>query len=226
MTRVVVVCEGQTEETFVRDVLSPPFSERGLFLESQMIQTSPGHRGGALKYDRVSLHLRNTLRQRNAPIVTTMFDLYKLDAAFPGFADAARETTLGARVAALTAALHADVVAKSACRPERFIPHIQPHEFEALLFSDVEALTSIEGGWAAAKDRLRTVRNAAADPEHINGRPETKPEAHLARHLKNPGYHKVRHGPLAAREIGLDRIEQECPVFARWIARLREVPAS
>ncbi len=79
MSRVVVVCEGETEEEFVRDVLAPEFYGLGLYLEPQMVETSPGHRGGALNYDRVKLHLRNTLRKKSAPVVTTLLDFYKLD---------------------------------------------------------------------------------------------------------------------------------------------------
>lgn len=70
MSRVCVVCEGQTEEEFVRDVLAPGFFGLGLYLEPQMVETSPGHRGGALNYDRVKPHLRNTLCQKSAPVFT------------------------------------------------------------------------------------------------------------------------------------------------------------
>lgn len=97
MTRVCVVCEGPTEETFVRDVLAPHFAPQGLYLEGQGINTSPGHRGGALKYERVKLHLRNTLRQSSGPVVTTMFDLYALDKGFPGFEQAAQQADLASQ---------------------------------------------------------------------------------------------------------------------------------
>ena len=53
MTLVFVVCEGQTEETFVRDVLARSLSRHGLILSAKTIETSPGHSGGALNYDRV-----------------------------------------------------------------------------------------------------------------------------------------------------------------------------
>ena len=72
MRRVCIVCEGQTEETFVRDVLAPAFYDLGLNLIPEMVETSPGHKGGALKYDRVKRHLRNTLRQNSAPVVTIL----------------------------------------------------------------------------------------------------------------------------------------------------------
>ena len=223
MKRIVVVCEGETEEEFVRDVLAPGFYGLGLYLEPQMVETSPGHRGGALNYDRVKPHLRNTLRQKSAPVVTTLFDLYKLDKRFPGFEQSRALPDLCQRLDVLRRELHADVVAAAGCQPGRFIPYIQPYEFEALLFSDVPALTRVEPGWQAASDALAAALAAAESPEHINDRPETKPAAHLERELKNPSYRKRRHGPIAAQKIGLGKIEAECAFFAAWLAQIREL---
>jgi hypothetical protein len=115
-----------------------------------------------------------------------------------------------------------DVVAAAQCKPERFIPYIQPYEFEALLFSDVTALSLVNPSWPKKSiDRLLEIRHAAASPEHINDRPETKPAAHLERELSNPSYRKRRHGPIAAQKIGLTRIEAECAFFAAWLAQIR-----
>ena len=223
MKRVCIVCEGQTEETFVRDVLAPAFYHLGLNLIPEMVETSPGHKGGALKYDRVKRHLRNTLRQSSAPVVTTLFDLYRLDSDFPSFAASQAQPDLSRRLNVLKQALHADVVAEADCQPERFIPYIQPYEFEALLFSDVPTLTRIEPGWQSATAALAAARAVAESPEHINDRPETKPAAHLERELNNPSYRKRRHGPIAAQKIGLAKIEAECAFFAAWLAEIREL---
>jgi len=122
--------------------------------------------------------------------------------------------------------LHADIVAAAGCQPSRFIPYIQPHEFEALLFSDVPTLTQIEPGWQAASITLTAARAAAVSPEHINDRPETKPAAHLERELNNPSYRKRRHGPVAAQKIGLVKIEAECAFFAAWLAQIRKLAQS
>jgi Domain of unknown function (DUF4276) len=222
--RVVVVCEGETEEEFVRDVLAPGFYGLGLYLEPQMVETSPGHRGGALNYDRVKPHLRNTLRQKSAPVVTTLFDFYKLDKRFPGFEQSKVIPDLGQKLNLLRRELHADVVAAAGCQPERFIPYIQPYEFEALLFSDVTALTQVNPLWSKKSiERLVEIRAAADSPEHINDRPETKPAAHLERELKAPRYSKRTHGPVAARKIGLTKLEAECAFFAAWLAQIREL---
>lgn len=223
MKRVCIVCEGQTEETFVRDVLAPGFYETGLYLFPEMIETSAGHKGGALKYDRVKRHLRNTLRQNSAPVVTTLFDLYRLDSGFPGFEASKGQPDLSRRLEVLKRALHAEVVAEAGCRPDRFIPYIQPYEFEALLFSDVQTLTQVEPSWQAATDALMAARAAAESPEHINERPETKPAAHLERELSGPRYRKRMHGPMAAQKIGLAKIAAECAFFAAWLADLREL---
>lgn len=227
MSRVVVVCEGETEEEFVRDVLAPGFYGVGLYLEPQMVETSPGHRGGALNYDRVKLHLRNTLSQKSAPVVTTLFDLYKLDKRFPGFEQSRAVPDLGQKLDLLRRKLHADVVAAAGCQPERFIPYIQPYEFEALLFSDVAALTQVNPSWSKKSiERLVEIREAAESPEHINDQPETKPAAHLERELSNPSYRKRRHGPIAAQKIGLAKIEAECAFFAAWLAQIRGLAQS
>lgn len=224
MSRVVVVCEGETEEEFVRDVLAPGFHGLGLFLEPQMVETSPGHRGGALNYDRVKTHLRNVLRQNSAPVVTTMFDLYRLDKRFPGYEQARSVSDLGQRLGVLVRELKEDVVAVADCRPERFIPYIQPHEFEALLFSDVETLCSLNPAWRMrALGKLASVRQTAESPEHINNRPESKPAALLERELVNPGYRKRRHGPVAAQRIGLARMEAECSFFSAWLGQIRQL---
>lgn len=223
MKRVCIVCEGQTEETFVRDVLAPASYHLDLNLIPEMVETSPGHKGGALKYDRVKRHLRNTLRQSSAPLVTTLFDLYRLDSDFPSFAASQAQPDLSRRLNVLKQALHADVVAEAGCQPERFIPYIQPYEFEALLFSDVPTLTRIEPGWQSATAALAAARAVAESPEHINDRPETKPAAHLERELNNPSYRKRRHGPIAAQKIGLAKIEAECAFFAAWLTKIRDL---
>ena len=223
MIRIVVICEGQTEETFVRDVLQPHFSPTGLYLHAQTIETSPGYRGGALNYDRVRSQLRNMLRQKSAPVVTTFFDLYRLDKRFPGFDAAMLKSSMQAKVEMLNSELAEDIVALAECNPVRFIPHIQPHEFEALLFGDVTTLTGVERNWARSTVELGAIRQQVDTPEHINDKPETKPAAHLERLLKSPRFSKVDHGPIAAARMGLLRIEQECLHFAAWLQKIRSL---
>jgi hypothetical protein len=222
MKRVVVVCEGQTEETFVRNVLAPAFYGIGLSLIGETVETSIGHKGGGLSYERIRRHIRNTLKQRSQPYVTTFIDLYKLDTHFPGFS-ASQGLPLTSRLSLLENALADDIQQYTGCESDRFTAYIQPHEFEALLFSDIEQVVGLEMTWAKALPALQIVRNNAETPEHINDKPATKPAAHLQRLLVFPQFRKKFHGELAATSIGLDIIERECPHFADWVSRLRSL---
>ena len=68
MTRVIVVVEGQTEESFVKNVVAPILWPCAVFL-IPMILGRPGHKGGNTKYARfkrdVILQLKQCRRQTN-----------------------------------------------------------------------------------------------------------------------------------------------------------------
>ena len=218
MVEVTVIAEGLTEEQFVKRLIAPAVRHLGVFVKPQMLETSPGHFGGAVNFDRFKLHARNELR-KGTKVVSTFLDLYGLSPSFPGF-EAATDKPLDSRLAHLQQALHEAIVGMAGCAPERFIPHIQPHEFEGLLFSDTQTLVQIEPGWRKSESQLAAVRAAFDTPEHINNNHETAPSKRLEK-LLQPGYRKTRHGPLAAERITLAVMEQECPHFHGWMNRLR-----
>jgi Domain of unknown function (DUF4276) len=226
MTRVCIVCEGPTESKFVDQVMTEPFAALGIYLEPLPIETSKGHRGGALNYDRVKPFLCNTLQQVSAPVVTTFFDLYRLDKRFPGWAASQQTNDLVQKLDGLRQALHQDIVQTVSCQPHRFIPYVQAHEFEALLFSDVKVLTDTEPSWQRAYAALLQARQEAISPEHINHGETTKPKARLENELKYPHFRNTTGGILAAKRIGLSKMEAECLHFGKWLQQLRTLADS
>jgi hypothetical protein len=54
--------------------------------------------------------------------------------------------------------------------------------------------------------------------------PETAPSKRIANLFT--GYEKPLFGALAAMEIGLETIRQECPHFNDWLNRLETLPAT
>ena len=217
MTVVIVVCEGPTEVVFVKEILAPSLGRRSMFLHPRLIA-----KGGALWREQVLCFMRNTLRERYGDYVTyvtTFFDLYGLPADFPGRTEADRHTDAREKAKAVERTFHAEVVREANCRPERFFPHIQPYEFEALLFSDPACFAEEEPGWEQESRRLEAARQAAGGPEYVNDGPDTHPSARLKRHLR-PGYRKVTHGLALSRRIGLGRIRAECLHFDRWVAHM------
>ena len=213
MSRVLVFVEGQTEETFVRDLLVPYFSRLGIYLTPILAQTSPGHKGGIVSYGKVKHQLTRLCRQDQGAYVTTMMDYYGLPNDFPGLDG--RVPDAHEQVVRLEQALQQDIDAPN------FIPNLMLHEFEALLFSAPEKIAEWLDDQALLAP-MAAIRGAFATPEHINNSPQTAPSKRILALV--PHYKKTVDGPLIAEDIGLDAIRAQCPHFNNWIERLLALP--
>ncbi|MDD1628333.1 MAG: DUF4276 family protein [Methylococcaceae bacterium] len=222
MIRGYVICEGQTEETFIRDVIAPVLAHQQIYLTARLIPTSKSNKGGALTYDRVRRFVIKSLKEENV-FITTFFDLYALDNNFPDFSESQKQSDIYKKVTCLEQAFKDDVVKENLSFKTRFLPYIQPYEFEGLLFSDIAKLTEIETTWARSTNDLQAIRDCAETPEHINDGYETKPSARLKKLLHNPSYRKTYHGPLIIKEIGIDKLLAECRHFSKWYSQLIEL---
>ena len=103
----------------------------------------------------------------------------------------------------------------------KVVPYIQMHEFEGLLFSDVDAFRNILGLRDRAKERLAEVRAQFQTPEDINDNPDTAPSKRILQVI--PGYNKVTDGLLVAEATGLDTIRAQCPRFDQWVTQLESL---
>ena len=225
MSRLLVLCEGQTEETFFDLVLRGHLAERGVFAGCTTICTAREegrrqYRGGhAHRWSYVERDIRLLLKSR-PDAVTTMLDVYAFPKDMPGY-PAPWPSTKDERVRALERAM-----AKAVDDP-RFIPGLLVYEFEALLFSAPEQIAEIAivdvASRQAVAQELRAVTNAFQTPEDIDDHPETAPAKRLVAAI--PQYQKRRHGPTIAERIGLSILRERCPLFSAWIARLEAVGA-
>ena len=98
-------------------------------------------------------------------IFTTMFDLYALPNDFPDYEAAKALGEPYKRVAALETAF------AKAINDERFIPYIQLHEFEALLFCGIEHLAKRYPGCEGRCEQLIKDLKKAGNPELSNNSP-------------------------------------------------------
>jgi hypothetical protein len=218
-TRVIISVEGQTEEAFVRHVLAPHLVSVGIDVVPIVITTrrvagGRDHRGGYVPYRRLRQELRLLLRQPGVAAVTTLYDLYGLPPDVPGVAD--RPPGSGVEQARhIERALAADV------REPRFRPHLQVHEFEALLFAAPERIVARLGGSEAQLRALRAICEQFESPEEIDNHPKTSPSHRLLRLF--PQYDKVVYGPLIASDIGLSTLRMACPHFGRWLSWLERL---
>ena len=219
MSRLFVLVEGETEETFVNEILAPYLYGIGYTQVSARIMGNArqrSRRGGIRAWSSTRSDLERHLRQDIGITVALMVDYY----AMPGSGQRAwpeRETATGAVAVetALTACI-ANLMGIGFDR-NRFIPLVMMHEFEAMLFSDCEAFGRAICRPDIVNDLLQ-IREAFPNPEAINDSPEGAPSKRILNLV--PEYNKPLWGNLIAIEIGLNGIRDACPHFCGWLERL------
>jgi len=230
MARLLVHVEGQTEETFVKEVLRSYLLHCGYEPVSARIVGNARlrrSRGGIRPWLAVRRDIINHLRQDPGCVATTMVDFYGLpkdgDRAWPG-----RAAAVGAsghhKASIVEEALRNDLAHEIGANFDitRFLPFVVVHEFEGLLFSDCAAFArgicrpDLEPSFSQ-------IRQGFATPEEINDSSVTAPSKRVEGLVL--GYNKPLLGALAIMEIGLDPIRAECPHFNRWLHQLESLVA-
>ena len=214
MIRVKVVVEGQTEASFVEGVLAEVLWPNQVYLTPILLGAS----GGRPSYARLKRDVLLHLKQDRSAHCSTMLDFYGLGEGFPGTPVPPNMVNL-AKVARVEQAIKADICELVPdLRPDlRFLPYIQLHEYEGLLFSDPPAFANAidQPHLAGAFQR---VRDDFPTPEDINDDPLTAPSKRVLQAHRS--YRKVLHGTIAARAIGIAAMRRECTHFRAWIEQL------
>ena len=226
MTRLLVHVEGQTEERFVNQVLAPhlyscKFSSVGARIMGNARQRRK--RGGVQAWTTARKDIVGHLREDQASIVTTMVDYYGMPKSWPRRMEAGK-LTFPQNVQTVENALATDVSEQMPTNfnPDRFVPYVMMHEFEAVLFSDCDKFAARIGQPELAP-KFQAIRDKFATPEEIDDSPETAPSKRIE--LLVPGYQKPLMGALASSKIGLNAIRSACPHFHSWLKRLESIPA-
>jgi hypothetical protein len=230
MPRLLIHVEGETEETFVNEVLSPHLKLAGFENVSARIVGNARlreRRGGIKGWNAVKQDIIRHLREDADCYATTMVDYYALPQVggkqWPGRAQATN-LPMTQKAACVETALETDIrhAMVNDFYPIRFVPFVIMHEFEALLFSDCAAF-SRGIGRPELQASFQQIRDVFANPEEINDSPLTAPSKRVEALI--PSYQKPFLGTLAALEIGLENIRRECPHFNGWLTRLEQIVA-
>ena len=96
MIRIHVICEGQTEEMFINEVLAQSFQARNIYLAPSLIG-KPGHKGGNFRFERLLTDVKNRLLGDRQAWCTTFFDFYGLPEDFPGKTEARTKDSMDAK---------------------------------------------------------------------------------------------------------------------------------
>ncbi len=228
MSRLLVHVEGQTEETFVNEVLGPHLYSLGYSIVSARLLGNArqrNKRGGIRDWKSVRKEILNHLRQDTGCLVTTMVDYYRLPDDWPGRTVSSALTQPSPKAATVEEALLGDINREMGADfdPRRFVPYVMMHEFEAMLFTDCERFARSIGLPHFAAE-LQRIRDGFDSPEAIDDSPDTAPSKRIGALIGQ--YTKPLMGSLAARSIGLAAIRGECPHFQDWLGRLERLMTS
>jgi hypothetical protein len=138
-----------------------------------------------------------------------LIDYFHLRTDFPGYTASLAIANKNARMDYLEQQIAAIIT------DGRFIPYIQLHEFEGLLFSDIRGFDYITNISAANKAQIQYIINNNPNPELINDSILTAPSVRLKGLI--PRYKKTFHGPIIALENGMTPVLTKCPRFTNWV---------
>lgn len=208
MKRLIIICEGATEQEFCKDVLLPYFLSKKINVSYPTIKKT---QGGIVKWNALKKQIETTLKQERKAWVTTFIDLYGLPDDYPNF-------NIN-EVEAIEQGMKAEI-----CAPlnHRFIPYLQRHEFECFIFASINVIRhNFKPDEADFPEIERVIQAFSDNPEDINNSPDTAPSKRLKSIIN--GYSKVVYGACLASEIGLDIIRKKCPRFNNWIKQLSNI---
>jgi hypothetical protein len=242
MKKLVIICEGKTEVAFVNYSLRgySNLSERFVVIPVTM-PTGKNPAGGDSKggwwrskgYGHCVSEIGKFISLHKGSVVTTtFFDLYRFPSDIPCFCDAANIPDPVKKAEAYERQMKEDVAEKYG--DVIFLPHIQPYEFEALMFADPSTTAeqislvgkSTKDSQSELQAKLTKVITDAKfpSPEHINNKrpPSKRLEEIIPGYVKN----KVGRGGFSWKSveaIGIDVIRSECRHFNNWMEELEKL---
>lgn len=216
MKRLIIICEGETEQEFCKDVLYNYLQKKDIYIETPLIKKSLG---GIVPWEslkrQINLHLNEDV------CVSMLIDYYGIHDIhkFPKWEESKSIVNKIERTSFLESAMSDEFEDRV---KHRFIPYIQLHEFEGLLFNNIEAFTSnIPLNEIISLRELESTINSNANPEMINDGKTTAPSKRLARLIS--GYNKIVYGAILAEAIGLERLRAKSVRFNGWIQKLESL---
>lgn len=218
MKRLEIIVEGVTESDFVTQVLAPYLESLGL-IEAYcvcpiIIRTHPNHRGGMSKYTHLRSDILSCLSSCDKDLtVSMMIDFFALPSNVPRPQNYNSLKTDYDKVKAIEQCIFDDI------DDYRFIPYIQLHEFEALLFA-----SKVGFDYCYENDPrallLKKIVDSYDNPEEINTSPSGAPSKRILAII--PEYQKGYDGNVIMIENGIDVVIAKCPGFRKWIKAIIE----
>ena len=224
--RLYVICEGQSENAFVKNLLTPYLGTKlewkvkvlpYTLITSANLRKGIQNRGGLLSFRQLENDMKRCMAY-GCP-VTTMVDYYRLPDDFPGYEDLTKFNRDIDRVIHLERSMKGYFLSSLPDYPKDFfIPYIQVHEFEALFFSDLAKLKRYYLNEVDQNGIDSLIKDTnGLEPEDIDSGEDTAPAKRLE---KNIAYHKGSSIVIPLGEIGIERMRERCSHFNDWVEQI------
>lgn len=219
MIRLNITAEGFSEERFVTDILRPHLLNYNIYTEVRKVLTNRKlrKRGGIVGYQKFKNDVTQWFKECPDVYHTTFIDLYGLSTDFPGHSTTEHLQPYQ-RVEKMEQMLYDDLAF------QHFIPYIQLHEYEALMYADTDVMED----WLSLYNKIPVncftkIKKSVPDanPELINEGPETAPSRRILNICDT--YDKVDDGILILKEIGLSTLRSQCNHFNSWLTKLENL---
>ena len=219
MKRLVIIVEGDAEESFINNVLSPYFNSIGIYNYIQCYKIKHSN-GGLSKYSHLKKDIVNTLYE-NDVVVSTLVDFYRIPSDFPGYNKSLSYDKHSDQVNYLESKIKEDIELTQNRVFENLVPYIQLHEFETFIFSDIMGVDALFDQSEYDRREFINITRQYENPEDINNGVNTAPSVRLKKIIK--GYDKVLFGIEIIQNLGVDLIREKCPRFNSWIQNLIDI---
>jgi hypothetical protein len=229
MTYWYFIVEGRTEEEFVKEILKPYLENKQIFIQGiEQVITGKSHigkycKGGGKNYDLYKNHILKRMKQfkkRENLYFTTMIDLYALPKTFPNYEASKNEKDKYKKIAVLESAFKTDI------NQINFLPYIQLHEFETLLFSDLDKFKEYYIDEIKIDQKILALKSDVKDYDNIeliNESSSTAPSKRIEKIFNSYCSEKATAGLYLALEIGLDKMRKKCKHFNEWIETIENL---
>jgi hypothetical protein len=215
--RLVMYCEGQTEEMVVNRLLRPHLALCGVktrpILAANSTLNPDGQRGGFVNWDAIEVDLKSKFSADPDPNLhfTTLLDVFRMPKKVLELAGFTAPVSSAPDIEKVEAAIF------NVFQEPRFKPYLQRHEFEALLLADCDALANVFHRHAPGIEKLKHDISSFANTEDINHGNETHPAARLANAIPDYEHLKASNAYFVLAQATLGCVRAKNPRFHAWL---------
>ena len=214
MANIFIIVEGQTEEQFFKKNLQQHYiAQTGDYQHYFQVVVMPSkkntytriHKGGSINYENCIANIKRFLHQAaHCELVLLVFDYYGIHESFKDHLDESH-LSLVDKIVAIQERLEQEI------NNSRFKFRLQVHEFEALLFSDVQIIAKHFRQPETLQTLEKILSKFEGNPELINDHISTAPSKRLKKLFSDFG--KTSDGLQIIDKIPIEVLRKQCYYF-------------